>query len=157
MSKSKKLTGVSPLVATVLLIAIVVLVAAILMSWSTTLTKESQASISNRSAGVVGCTGAVIEIDSVYLDFSSNISRVYVRNAGQTNDVIKSVTMTNAKGESAPMINSSLLPISIPRAETKAIELNMSGKIQACANFSRVIVTSDCLSDTYTKAPTNCA
>ena len=146
--------GVAPLVATVLLIAMALLIAGILMSWTTTLTKETTSSVSNRTGGVVDCTGSSIEIQSVFLDFTANKSRVLVRNSGQRSDNIISGVMQNNNGDT--LNNLTVLPISIGRSEQKMVEFNMTGKITACTNFSQVVISSDCLYDTYNKKPTNC-
>ena len=146
--------GVSPLVASVLLIAMVTLIAGIVMTWTTSLTKESAASISNRTGGAVECAGSSIEIQSVFLDFSANKSRVLVRNSGQRVESIISGIFQNNNGESSG--NLTVLPFSIGIGDQKTIEFNLTGKINACTNFSQVIIASDCQDDKYNKKPANC-
>ena len=68
--------GISPLISTVLLISIAVLLGALIMSWSAALTKSQQSTISNKTGEALTCTSADITIKNVYVDFTSNTTRV---------------------------------------------------------------------------------
>ncbi|MBI5061272.1 MAG: hypothetical protein HZB67_03080 [Candidatus Aenigmarchaeota archaeon] len=145
--------GLSPLLSTVLLISISVLVASMLMSWSFSITKGQQKEISNTTSEALSCTSANADIKYVYLDFSSNRSRVYVYNSGLTDQKIVSAWLLNNKGESANLTNSTILPVLITRGSTVMIEFNMTGKINACINFSKVSVSTNCMQVDFDSAP----
>ncbi len=146
--------GLSPLIAVVLLIAISVLVASLIATWITSLTKEQQTTISNRSEEITGCAGHDIRIEDVYLDFITNRSRVTVRNTGQVDGKIISAIMTNQQGVNSTLNTS--LPLTITKGELKTIEFVLNGTISACVNFSQVRVSTQCVSDFYRKKATNC-
>ena len=57
--------GVSPLVASVLLIVIVVSLVALISGWITSFFTGTRETITNRTDTSVGCTGASAEIESV--------------------------------------------------------------------------------------------
>lgn len=148
--------GISPLVATVLLIAIAVMIASIIMNWVTSLTKEQTSTIGNRTGEAVECTAAVITIDDVYIDFSTNKSRVHVRNSGQINLDITSASLTNQRGEKAS--NLTAFPITgFGKGITQEVVFNITRIITACGNFSKAIVVTNCgnAKDEFTSTP-NC-
>jgi flagellin-like protein len=135
--------GVSPLIATVLLIAISLTIASLIMGWATTLVKEQTGTISNRTGEAVECTGAIVTIDDVYIDFSANKSRVHVRNSGQINLDIISASLSNQRGEKAS--NLTAFPITgFDKGIMKQIEFNITNVITACGNFSKAIVSTSC-------------
>ncbi|MFH0832517.1 MAG: hypothetical protein V1900_02240 [Candidatus Aenigmatarchaeota archaeon] len=142
--------GVSPLIASVLLIAISVMIAYVIMSWSTTLTKEQTKSISNKTTEQVEC--GLIQIKDVYMDLTNNnnISRVYIWSTNAI-DYIVSASMMNKNGELAN--NLTVLPMNITKGELKVFLFNLSGKINSCANFSQVVITTKCTTETFTGTP----
>src|SRR3989338_9510193 len=97
--------GISPLIATVMLIAITVIIATIQSGWLTSFTKTQQDTIENRSTEIVDCTSADITVDDVYLDFTTNVSRVHIRNTGQVNNLgIVSVLLLTRTGDQMPVV-----------------------------------------------------
>lgn len=141
---SKSLKGLSPLLSTVMLISIAVLVAALLMSWSASLTKSQQQEISNKTGEALKCTSADAQIKYVYIDFTSNKSRVIVQNTGLTELQIVSARLLNNKGNEANLTNTTILPMTFPRGSLKTLEFNITGTINACVNFSKAAVSTDC-------------
>ena len=87
--------GLSPLVATVLLIAISLTIIAIIMGWVTDLIRDQTGTIGNRTGEAVDCTAADIHIEDVYLNMVTNVSRVHVRNSGQIDLEITSASLSN--------------------------------------------------------------
>jgi FlaG/FlaF family flagellin (archaellin) len=143
--------GVSPLIASVLLIAISVLIAGILLSWGPSLVKDQTKMVSNKSDEVVSCVE--ITIDDVYMDFAANKSKVYVRAYGNTN--IDDAQIQARNGDLAR--NLTHLPLAITRGDIGIIEFNLTNTtINSCANFSQAVISSSCLTDKYTAAPKNC-
>jgi flagellin-like protein len=139
--------GISPLIATVILIAVTVSIVSIIGTWVTTLTKEETGDITNKTGEATDCTGANIEIRDVYIDLSSNISRVSVWNSGYVDDSIVAALLQNEDGETAP--NLTAFPLSLPRGSLKSIEFNISNfnvtnGTTACNDFSQAIVTTLC-------------
>lgn len=136
--------GISPLLSTVLLISISVLIAALLMSWSASLTKSQQKEISNKTSEALMCTSADAQIKYVYIDFTSNRSRVIVQNTGLTNLQIVSARFLNNKGIESNLTNTTVLPIDFPRGTLKTLEFNITGTINACVNFSKAFISTNC-------------
>ena len=147
--------GLSALVATVLLIAITLTIVSILMGWVTDLIKSQTETIGNRTGEAVECTGAVITIDDVYIDFSTNKSRVHVRNSGQMGLDITSASLTNQRGEKAS--NLTAFPITgFDKGLIEEIVFNITNVITVCGNFSKAIVATTCgnAEGKFTSTPT---
>ena len=135
--------GISPLIATVLLIAITLTIISIIMGWVTKLIEGQTETISNRTGEAVECTGAEITIDDVYLDFSANVSRIHVRNSGQIDLEIESASLSNNSGVRAD--NLTALPVSIPKSDAlKEVLFNITDVIRTCGDFSNALVTTNC-------------
>lgn len=146
--------GLSPLLATVLIISITVAIATLFMGWMTNVTKETQITVGNKTTTAVDCSAADISVDAVYLDFAANRSRVAVRNSGFVDDKIVSASMHNTNGDTLGVVTS--LPVNMSKGALATIEFNMSGKISNCGNFSQVIVTTQCTFDKFRSTPKNC-
>ena len=145
--------GLSALVATVLLIAITLTIVSIIMGWVTDLIKGQTTTIGNRTGTAVECTGAGIHIEDVYLDLTTNVSRVHARNSGQIELEIKSASLSNQNGVMAA--NLTVFPVSIPRSDAlKEVLFNITGVITVCGNFSNAIVTTNCGNAYYKFAET---
>ncbi len=136
--------GLSPLIATVILVVMVVSIAAIITTFTTTITRESQDRIENRTQKNVDCSGGEIRIRDVYLN-PGNYSRVIVENVG----LVSGLTITSAQVVNATGYNSSATNLPIRNFDIGDIETvifaNLSG-VGACANFSQVIISTDCQS-----------
>ncbi|MBI2578156.1 MAG: type IV pilin [Candidatus Aenigmarchaeota archaeon] len=146
--------GVSPLIATVLLIAVAVLLASTISTWVTGLTKDQSVTLTNRSTEITECAGKNMRIEDVYLDFTANISRVNVRNTGQVDETIVSAFLLNQQGVNTTL--NSTLPVTLKKGEMKTIQFFINGTITACANFSQARISTLCVTDTYKKTATNC-
>jgi len=145
--------GVSPLVAVVLIIAISVLLTGIIFGWLKGFTTFQTEEISNRTEDLTACSGSSIRIDDVYLDFTSNKSRITVRNAGQLAEKIISAELLNNNGQNVSFQNQT---VAIGKGEIKTIEFAINGTIQGCGQFSQVKVTTLCSSNSYKRKPVNC-
>ncbi len=145
--------GVSPLVATVLLIALAVALSSMVTTWMTTLTKEQTASIGNKTTTAIDCTAANIDIKDVYIDFAANMSRIIVWNSGQISLELKSATVLNKMGENATL--NTTLPLVMSAGAIETVKFNISGTINSMQNFSQVIVSTNCvgISDRFTGTP----
>lgn len=134
--------GLSPLIATVILIVIVVAIAAIITSFATTITRESQDRIENRTQKNIDCSGGEIRIRDVYLN-PGNYSRVIVENVGLVSDL----TITSGQVVSITGYNSSATNLPITGFNTGDIRTvifaNLSS-VNACVNFSQVIISTNC-------------
>ena len=73
--------GISPIIAAVLLIALTVTIAVILNAWAGGYTSSAQSSVSNRTGELSSCSGAAIEIETVYVRGTGNATAV-VKNTG---------------------------------------------------------------------------
>ena len=146
--------GVSPLVASVLLIVMVVSIAALLISWITTFTKTAQQSVTNKTDVTLDCSGAVVSIQDVYLTNGSAATiRVLVKNDGLTSGLsIISAQAFNRTGSNFSASNIPIRNFDIGDLETVVFE-NVS--MPTCSAFSQVVVTSSCggIVDVYTRSP----
>lgn len=146
--------GLSPLLATVLIISITVAIATLVMGWMTNVTKDVQWTVGNKTTYAVDCSAADISVDAVYMDFNANKSRVSVRNAGFVDDKVVSASMQNTFGDALSTITS--MPMNFTRGAQATIEFNLSGKMSNCNNFSQVIVTTQCTYDKFKSTPKGC-
>jgi hypothetical protein len=134
--------GLSALLSAILLIAIVTITSIFILNWISSLTKKETAQITNKS---LDCTSAGVSIQRIFIDLAANRSRVTVHNSGFQDDTIIDATVLNTAGQDAP--NLTVFPINFPRGAIETIEFNTSGKIAACSNFSRAIVSTRCTGD----------
>jgi len=105
--------GISPLIATVLLIAFTLSVAGLLGGWFSGLTKTQTETIEKSSVELMNCTGAVISIVNVLCN--NNTLRIVVANEG--NNALYGFSTFAQVGETnyinstgGPDINSPLMP-----------------------------------------------
>lgn len=147
--------GISPLIATVMLIAITVIIATIQSGWLTSFTKTQQDTIENRTSEIVDCTSADITIDDVYLDFTTNVSRVHIRNTGQVNALaISSAVLLTKKGSQMPIVTNLTNISTLTKGQRLQLDFNITN-LTACSNFSKVTVTTSCptIADSFVGTP----
>ena len=148
--------GVSPLIATVMLIVIVVSLVALISGWLTNMFTESRESVSNRTATSMSCSGASHVIKSVYVNpagvFNAS-ARVTVENDGLVDGLsIISATLYNATGYD--FATNTTLPIT-PFARGNVVTLIFENvSMSNCDAFSQVVVATQCGSYTYNERPT---
>ncbi len=142
--------GVSPLIAAILLIAISVIVSSIVLNWSTLLISRQTQDITNETGQISKC--GLLSIESVYLDFASNRSRVFVKSIVE--DTMDSAKLVTTIGLDMPL--NTKLPLQINKGEIKVLEFNLTSNLSTCANFSQVIVGTRCTAISYDQEPTNC-
>jgi hypothetical protein len=143
--------GITPLLAAVLILAIAVIVANMLLSWMSSITKDQTGTISNKSSSIVGC-GDII-IDTVFLDLNDNVSRVVVRSMGAASQITSANVYTSG---GVPVGNITKLPVTLANGQTTTIEFNIAGNISSCSGFGEAIVATTCASDRYTRPPKGC-
>ncbi len=150
--------GVSPLVATVLLIVIVVSLVAIISGWITSFFTGTRETVTNRTDASVGCTGSAVDIEAVYATIANGTSgnvRAVVKNDGVVDDLsIISAQYFNTTGHN--FSTTTALPITnFVRGAIRTLQFeNVS--IQNCSAFSQVVVTTNCISTRYKKSPEGC-
>ncbi len=141
-SQYRIMKGLSPLVATVLLVAFTVTLATIISGWFTTVTESTASTVSNKTEIATRCSSASLSIDDVYSGTGANITaRAAVRNSGSAGLTIKSAQLFNSAGFNFTAAN---LPVSLERGEAATIEFFYVNITSCPASFSRLIVSSDC-------------
>lgn len=149
--------GVSPLVATVMLIVIVVSLVALISGWLTQMFTESRESIQNRTSSGVSCSGASIKIDSFYLmsGGTTNASgKLIVENDGLSDSTsIKSAQLYNSTGDNFSTITQ--LPIEFSRGSITTLNF-VNASFGNCSVFSRVVVSTECGSAVFKSTPLGC-
>src|SRR3989338_5150531 len=149
--------GVSPLVAAVLLIVIVVSITALVSGWLTTFFSGTRETVTNRTDTQVGCTGASLYVESVYVAIANGTSgnvRAVVKNDGVIDDTITAAQYLNTTGHN--FSTTAALPItSFNRGSIKTL-LFENVSIQNCTAFSQVVVSTNCISARDKKSPEGC-
>ena len=140
--------GISPLIASVLLIAITVAIATLVSGWISTVTRSTQVAAENKTTEAVECTAAAIVIEDVYVQDAGAINaivNVVVRNSGQSNDlVIGNATVYNSSGFGLTATSPSVPLLDFDRGEVLTF-LFTNAPIPSCpTNFQEVIITTNC-------------
>lgn len=150
--------GVSPLVATVMLIVIVVSIVAMLSGWLTTFFMSTRETVTNRTDTQVSCTGASIFVESVYVIIANGTSgriSAVVKNDGAVDGLnIVSAQYVNTTGHNFSATTA--LPITNFNRGAIRTLLFENASIQNCTAFSQVIVSTDCISGRYKTNPEGC-
>ncbi len=153
--------GISPLLASVLLIAVTVAIATLTAGWVSTTVRTTQTTITNKTTEAVDCSAAAITIQGVYFhaseggSLSNGTAKAIVRNSGMTDDLtIAAVTFYNVSGGafSGGTIRGPVTPVSnFDKGNAEVFNVSgtavgASGFVGAtCPNdFSKVVVTTSC-------------
>ena len=138
--------GISPLIAGVLLIALTVTIAAIVTTWASGFTSVTQSGIGNKSIELVGCSGAALEVEAVYLTeggAASNATAI-VKNTGLVNNMqitaaeLLVTNGTNTTAGSLPVTN-------VDRGNIITLSFNNFDLGGACpGTFSKITIQSAC-------------
>ncbi len=120
--------GISPLLATVLLIAATVVVSTMVAGWLSSTTSATQSAITNKTNEGVACAAAEIIIDDVYITAgtTTETASVILRNSGSTDDLtITSAQLYNKNGDNITATN---VPISnFDRGATSTLSFSFGG------------------------------
>ena len=151
--------GISPLIATVLLIGFTITIAAILMIWGGNLVKERAEKISARTDAQTSCTAKVeIGLNSAKCDTTEEIVKISVENKGS--DIINAFrARINYDGDSETTTTYNLLnPTSqtslkveydtskgMPKSVIIFPVLNKQSLSYTCSEKSKEIEVEDCL------------
>jgi len=151
--------GISPLIATVLLIGFTITIAAILMIWGGNLVKERAEKISARTEAQTSCTAKVeIGLNSAKCDTTEEIIKISVENKGS--DTINAFrARINYDGDSETTTTYNLLnPTSqtslkveydtskgMPKSVIIFPVLNKQSLSYTCSEKSKEIEVEDCL------------
>ena len=147
--------GISPLLASVLLIAITVSIATLIMGWMSTVARTTQVKVETKTSQAVDCSSASISIDGVYITAgASGTANVIVSNTGQVDGLtIKSAQILNTSGSN---FASSSTPITdFDRGDIETLSFSSVGIPSCPTDFSKVIVTTDCggVTDVFDTTP----
>lgn len=149
--------GISPLIATVLLIVLVIAISTLVTNWTTNFTRNAQDDITNSTDIAVKCSGAQVDIKDVYLANGSLASgSVVIENIGLVDNLrIVSVNIYNKTGSN---FSASGLPISgFNRGQIATVQF-VNASIPNCLAFDKVIVATNCVGavDTFKTNPVGC-
>ena len=151
--------GVSPLIATVLLIVIVVSLVAILSGWLTTFFVGTRETVSNRTSSTVSCSGSSLAIDTVYVTIANGTSanaKAVVRNDGVVDGLsIISAQLLNTTGSNYSATSTLPTAGNFNRGAIRTLTFeNVS--LQSCSAFSQVVVSTECGSVAFKTNPVGC-
>ncbi len=149
--------GISPLLASVLLIAVTVAIATLVAGWLSTTVRTTQTTVSNRTLDATECSGASITIEEVYMDAGRNASqRVIVKNSGQADSLqIVSAQIYNRTGGNFSALSLPITNFNRGNVTTLVFDPNNT-VIDACpGDFSKVVISTNCggVSTEFTSTP----
>jgi flagellin-like protein len=144
--------GVSPLIASVFLIVMVISLASLITTWMITLVKETQSSVGERTAKTIDCSNAAITIDNVFLNPSERTARIIVRNSGFVDGL--EITSSELLDITGNTFSASGLPLIINKGDVATI-LFEDHNINMCSNFMQALVSTTCggVHDIFTSTP----
>ncbi|NOQ55371.1 MAG: hypothetical protein GQ477_01050 [Nanohaloarchaea archaeon] len=142
VSKKSKKKGLSPLIATVLLVVFTIGIATIIISWMNIYTKDATLDANQDTQTMLDCTNTNIDIDKVYI-LSENSVKVIARNTGHKPLILKEAFVWDTNGTRCILnITDSTLD------ESESIELtNDSCQITftaGCPEFDMATVSTTC-------------
>src|SRR3989338_2717765 len=149
--------GISPLLASIMLIAIVVTVGSLTSGWTTSTVRSVAASTTNKTETGFDCSGASVSIDNIYMVGSNNpasTATAVVRNNGQTNGMtISSAQIYNTTGSNFTSTSTPVTGVNVGNIVTLSfVPVNIS----SCPNsFFEMRVTTNCggISDVFNDRP----
>ena len=149
--------GISPLLASIMLIAIVVTVGSLTSGWTTSTVRSVAASTTNKTETGLDCSGASVSIDNIYMVGSNNpasTATAVVRNNGQTNGMtISSAQIYNTTGSNFTSTSTPVTGVNVGNIVTLSfVPVNIS----SCPNsFFEMRVTTNCggISDVFNDRP----
>jgi flagellin-like protein len=138
--------AVSPIIATVIIIAFVVVIGAFLSNWFFNMARTTTDEISSNVATSVECSpsSAGIRIDNVFVKAGQNGTvRAVVENTGATDNLsLESAFVYNSTGKAFAGDN---IPVkSLRRGQTAIITFSQVSIISCPDAFDRVVVTTNC-------------
>ncbi len=151
--------GVSAILAAVMLIVVVLALTGIVLTFSSSLLRSTQETVENRTAASIECAGASITIDEVFVTRGNvtgsppGSARARVVNNGLKDD------LTLVTGTFFNRTGGSFNGTDMPRADFDVGEVAVITfspiEFKDCADFSQVIVTTNCgtSTDTFKKTP----
>ncbi|MBI4018689.1 MAG: hypothetical protein HY364_00360 [Candidatus Aenigmarchaeota archaeon] len=147
--------GISPLLASIMLIAIVVVVGSMTSGWMTSTIRGAQASTTNKTETGLQCSGASISIERVYVTGTSAATvTASVRNSGLTDGlVIQSAQIFNSTGSN---FTSSSTPVTaFDRGEVETLTFPNVNFASCPGAFSELRITTGCggIADVFTDRP----
>ncbi|MFC2143642.1 hypothetical protein ACFLQN_04560 [Candidatus Aenigmatarchaeota archaeon] len=143
--------GISPLIASVFLIVLVVAVASIITTWLTTLVKTTEEDVSDRTGESIECSNADITIDELFI--SSGSGNAIIINSGFVDNLsLLSSQIINLGGLNFSATNTPVHDFN----KGDVVNLYFSDPGINCGTFSKLIITTSCASLTkeYTGNPT---
>ena len=154
-----KRKGISPLIASVLLIVFVVAISSIFLSWVREYTSNTQTDIDTSSAELLDCGQQAVEIKDVYMVPTPEGSedphkyRILVENTGQKKTTLLDMFMLTTEGEKCEF--ASAPDTEIEKGTSTVIENADCGDIvdfpHGCGKFFQVEVKTACGSECFNR------
>lgn len=145
--------GISPLIASVLLIAFTLAIATLIFGFLTTTVNQAVDTTTNRSNAAIDCASASIRVEDVYITGNSSASTVtvVVKNTGYADGlVIQDAQVFNKTGSNFTTRNLPIANFNKGNIMTLVFG-NVSFSSAACPQgFSKAVVTTTCGAVAYT-------
>jgi flagellin-like protein len=129
MAKKVARRAVSPVLATLMMVAVAVALSVIIFTWSQSFLSQTSEAASGQQAAqnIAAQSGILIESAT----FSDTTATVYVRNVGTTTVTVDSAQMVIRSGASSRIEIPSLTSTSISPRESKSITLSNFGSLSS--------------------------
>lgn len=145
-SRSRRPRGISPLLASVLLIGVTVAIATLVAGWVATVTRSTQTTAENKTSEAAQCSSGAVVIDEVYVttgNTTTGSTRAVVRNAGGTDDI--AIVSASAYNISGGNFSASGMPLAdFDRGELFTLVFSNASMATCPGAFSEVLVSTSC-------------
>lgn len=149
--------GISPLIASVLLIAFTVTIATLIMGWSSSLVRTTTTTVTNSTTQAVNCVGARVSIRDIFIQTGgsagSQTANVIVENSGNTAVSITGLQIFNTSG-SAFSYGFTVVG-SLNKSQIVTFRLNETSFASCPGSFSQAVLATSCggIGDRFTNTP----
>ncbi len=150
--------GISPLIASVLLVVFTVAIAALIVGWLSTYTRETTSVVSISGKNVIDCMKVTLDIDTVYLTVNSTGSdtiRAVVTNKGQVAINIVSAIAYSSEGTSCALSSQAGSSMSVGSIAmwSNASGCDLYADNSTCSDFNMIQVITDCGTSAVFRSP----
>ncbi len=134
--------AISPVVAEVIMITLVVIIGVFFLSWTNHFSSSSKEKTDERYSDTVSCSQVMAKLDTLIIVKSSEMVNVFVTNKGSQRYPINRFEIYTSSGECIIPDHVSLKP-----GESRWFSLNCSGKLSltSCDEFRSFAIISECL------------
>lgn len=138
--RSSRRKGISPLIASVLLIVFTISIATVIVTWLNKYTSTTTETADVTNQNLLDCTKQRPVIDNVFLNSSNYVSKILVRSAGSQSLVLTSLQVLASDGTVCAATNVNGVALAVGNSTVFSVPACAIN----CTNFQVARVTTTC-------------